>query len=315
MQTAAHGRREANERNARLLGYFSLALGLSEVAASAHVATLIGLKDRSRTRNLLRLLGLRELVSGLSILAKPDAAGPVWSRVAGDAIDLGLLGAAFSNGVKSRTKLGLATTAVSCVTALDAYVAARLSRNGTIQKLVDPIHVVRSVTINRSPEFVYQFWRKLENLPRFMAHLESVTEEDERTSVWRAKGPGGMTVEWRAEITLDQENERLAWRSLEGASVPNRGVVCFKRAPAGRGTELIVELRYDPPGGMLSSALAKLVGEEPGQQVMGDLRRLKQVLETGGVVHSDASIHRGLHAGRPPAQDEAITVLGRSDAP
>ena len=92
--------------------------------------------------------------------------------------------------------------------------------------------------------------------------------------------------------------------------VPNRGVVCFKTAPGGRGTELIVELKYEPPGGAIASAIAKLFGEEPGQQIAGDLRRLKQVLETGSVVHSDASIHRGMHAARPPAENEQITLIG-----
>jgi uncharacterized membrane protein len=312
MQTIALGRRASSEQRARLLGYFSLALGAAELVAPVQIARLIGLKPRSHTCTLLRLLGAREIVSGLSILAKPTSAGPLWSRVVGDAVDLGLLGAAMTNGVESHSKLGLATAAVAGVTAVDAYAAARLSHNESIQKLVDPIHVVRSVTIDRAPEEVYQFWRNLENLPQFMAHLESVREEGE-TSLWRATGPAGTLVEWRAEITIDKPGERLAWRSLEGASVPNRGAVCFKPGPAGRGTELIVELKYEPPGGAFAGALAKLFGEEPGQQILGDLRRLKQVLETGGVVHSDASIHRGMHPARPAADDEAISVLGRSE--
>jgi uncharacterized membrane protein len=314
MQASPQGRREGNERRARLLGYFSLALGASQLAAPGSVARLIGLKDRARTRDLLRALGAREVASGLAILANPSSAGPLWLRVLGDAMDLGLLGAAFSNGVQSRSKLAVATTAVAGVTALDAYGAARLSRNATIQKAVAPIHVVRSIAINRPPESVYHFWRDLENLPRFMAHLEAVHEEG-RTSRWRAKGPAGTHVEWQAELVVDEPNERIAWQSLEGADVPNRGVVCFKAGPAGRGTIVVVELKYDPPGGALAGALAKLFGEEPGQQIAGDLRRLKQVLETGSVVHSDASIHRGLHPARPPARNETIQVLGRSESP
>jgi len=154
-------------------------------------------------------------------------------------------------GDRSRSRavlplLGLTTAAVAAV---GAYVLARRSRTPLLQRFAKPVHVVRSVTIDRAPEVVYQFWRDLENLPRFMAHLESVIEEDDKTSLWRAKGPAGTTIEWRSEITLDQENERLAWRSVEGASVPNRGAVCFKSAPGGRGTELIVELKYEPPGG------------------------------------------------------------------
>lgn len=187
-----------------------------------------------------------------------------------------------------------------------------LSRSQTAHKLVQPIHVVRTISINRPPETIYHFWRDLANLPRFMAHLESVTVQN-GTSTWRAKAPAGMTIEWQAEVTLDRPNQAIAWRSLEGASVPNRGVVRFAPAPGGRGTEVTVELKYDPPGGQLTAALAKLFGEEPGQQIAGDLRRLKQVLETGGLAHSDASIHRGMHAARPAAADEKTVILGREE--
>jgi uncharacterized membrane protein len=97
---------------------------------------------------------------------------------------------------------------------------------------------------------------------------------------------------------------RRSWRSLLGSEVDNTGSVRFRPAPGGRGTEIRVELRYDPPGGKLGAKLAKLFGEAPEQQVASDLRRLKQVLETGEVVHSDASIHRGMHPARPAAVDE-----------
>lgn len=310
MQTAASSIRDSNEHRARALGYFSLALGLAELTLPDRIAQLIGVREESGTRAVLRLLGVREALSGLSILAKSNSAGPLWSRVAGDAMDLALLGHASKNGVTSHTRLQFATAAVAGITAIDAYSATRLSRSPALQKLVEPIHVVRTLFINRPPEQVYEFWRKLENLPRFMAHLESVTTEEDGTSRWRAKGPAGTTVEWRAEITQDEPNSRIAWRSLEGATVPNRGAVCFKTGPGGRGTIVAVELKYDPPGGALSGLLAKLFGEEPGQQIAGDLRRLKQVLETGSVVHSDASIHRGPHAARPPADNENVVIEG-----
>lgn len=314
MKTAALGTRENDERRAQWLGFFSLALGTAQLIAPGHVATLLGLKDRRDRRGVIRALGVREVATGLVILANPRSATPLWLRVAGDAVNLGLLANALTHGAPSRIKLAVATTAVAGVAAVDAYGAARLSRSEWVQKTVAPTHVVRSIAINRPLETVYQFWRDLENLPRFMAHLESVKEEG-KTSLWQAKGPAGSTIEWRAELVLDQKNERIAWRSVEGADVPNRGVVCFKPGPANRGTIVIVELKYDPPGAALAGALAKMFGEEPGEQIAGDLRRLKQVLETGSVVHSDASIHRGPHPARPPAPHETIHVLGRSEAP
>jgi uncharacterized membrane protein len=162
------------------------------------------------------------------------------------------------------------------------------------------IRVRKSVTVNRPAEEVYAFWRNLENLPRFMKNLESVQVSGGNRSHWKAKAPAGTSVEWDAVTIEDRPNELIAWRSVEGADVPNVGVVRFVRAPGGRGTEIHVELRYDPPAGKLGSLVAKLFGDEPGQQVDGDLRRLKQVLEIGEVVYSDASIASGLRPAHPP---------------
>ena len=143
------------------------------------------------------------------------------------------------------------------------------------------IKVEKAVTVNRSPEELYRFWRNFENLPRFMYHLESVHVTGEGRSHWVAKAPAGTTVEWDAEIYNEKENELIAWRSLEGADVPNAGSVRFQSAPGGRGTEVRVTLEYDPPGGVIGATIAKLFGEEPSQQVEEDLRRFKQTMEAG----------------------------------
>lgn len=308
-----HSLRGETRQRARFLGFFSLALGVAQLTLSGPFAKLIGLRDTRRSRAALRAIGLREITSGVGLLARDESSTFAWSRVAGDALDLALLGRSLTDSPASRARLLAATGAVVGVAALDAYSAARLSRHESIQKLTLPIHVVRSITINRPPETVYHVWRDLENLPRFMAHLESVKNGEDGTSIWRAKAPAGLSIEWQAEVTLDRPNEMLAWRSLEGSSVPNRGVVRFKPGPAGRGTEVCVELKYEPPGGAIGAAIAKLFGEEPGQQIAGDLRRLKQVLETGSVVHSDASIHAGLHSARPAAENEEVTILGKDE--
>jgi uncharacterized membrane protein len=228
-------------------------------------------------------------------------------------MDLALLGAGFT---KRRAKVGrliAATAAVAGVTALDAVSATRQSRNPTLNRAAAPIHVIRTITINRDPEEVYDFWRDLSNLPQFMAHLESV-EVSGQTSKWRVKGPAGLAITWDAEIVLDRPGESLAWRSVEGTTtVPNRGVVRFSKAPGERGTEVQVELKYEPPGGTVGAAFAKLFGEEPGQQINADLRRLKQVLETGEVLHSDASIHRGLHPARPAGSEDSVQLKGAAE--
>jgi uncharacterized membrane protein len=146
-----------------------------------------------------------------------------------------------------------------------------------------------AATINASPDTVYAAWRDVTRLPQFMDHLEAVTGTDDRRSHWVAKAPAGTKVEWDAEITEDVPGERIAWRSLAGASVENSGVVEFVAGPGGRGTEVHVAVEYSPPGGALGSAVAKLFGEEPSQQVSDDLRRFKQLVETGEIARSDGA--------------------------
>jgi uncharacterized membrane protein len=137
-----------------------------------------------------------------------------------------------------------------------------------------------AITIDRSPERLYQFWRNLENLPRIMRHLESVRSTAGNRSHWVAKAPLGMKVEWDAETITDKANEVISWRSLPGSQVDTAGSVHFRRAPDG-GTEVRVTLKYDPPGGKVTAALAKLFGQSPEGQIMDDLRQFKQLMETG----------------------------------
>lgn len=143
------------------------------------------------------------------------------------------------------------------------------------------IHVEQSVRINRSPTELYHFWRNFENLPRFMNHLESVQTLDDKRSHWVTKAPLGNHVEWEAEITDEQENQFIAWQSLEGAVVPNSGSVSFSSSEYEKGTEVKVRLDYNPPGGMVGAVIATFFGEAPGQQLQNDLWRLKQEIELG----------------------------------
>ena len=140
------------------------------------------------------------------------------------------------------------------------------------------VRVDERIVLNRARSEVYRFWRNLENLPRFMDHLESVAVIDEERSHWVAKGPAGTRVEWDAVIHYEIPNELIAWRSLEGSEVDNAGSVHFMPTENGD-TEVRVALRYDPPAGKVGAAIARLFGEDPSRQVAEDLRRLKQVVE------------------------------------
>lgn len=143
------------------------------------------------------------------------------------------------------------------------------------------VRVEETVTIDSTPERIYMFWRNFENLPRFMHNLESVTVHDATRSRWVAKGPAGKSVEWEAEIINEVPNELIGWRSVDGSEVDNAGSVHFTRSADGRGTEVKVVLRYDPPAGKVGAAVSKLLGEDPAANVREDLRRLKTLIETG----------------------------------
>jgi len=133
----------------------------------------------------------------------------------------------------------------------------------------------------RRAQELYVMWRDFENLPRFMSHLKSVKTYGNR-SHWVADGPTGP-VEWDADIVNDEPNRLIAWRSLQESQVATAGAVHFTPLGHDRGTEVLVELKYDPPGGKLGSWLAWLFGQEPGQQIREDLRRFKQLMEAGEV--------------------------------
>jgi uncharacterized membrane protein len=303
---ANEDRGTGGESLADFLGLFSIGLGLAQVIAPVGMSRLCGVKDAEGNRSLMRALGAREISNGVAILSRQQPEKALWSRVAGDAIDLALLGKTISNPENNRGRALFATANVLAVSALDVMAARTLSRqprtvaNEGADKGI--IRTKRSVTVNRTPEECYAFWHDFGNLPQFMRHLESVTVTGDRRSHWIAKAPAGTSVEWDADTIDDRPNELIAWRSTEDADVYNAGTVRFERAPGNRGTEVRVELEYKPPFGKLGSKVAMLWREEPGQQVMDDLRHFKQVMETGEILFSDATKQRGPHPARPDDQ-------------
>jgi uncharacterized membrane protein len=153
----------------------------------------------------------------------------------------------------------------------------RQAEDGGPQRLV----VSQAATINRPRDEVFAFWRRLENLPRFMHHLESVEQAGDGRSRWVARAPLGRTVEWEAEIVDERPDELIAWHSLPGSTIENSGRVEFVDAPRGLGTEVTIQFRYDPPAGAFGAAVASLFGEQPQMQVAMDLKRFKQIMEAG----------------------------------
>jgi uncharacterized membrane protein len=145
------------------------------------------------------------------------------------------------------------------------------------------VNVRESIRLEKPIDEVYQFWRQVENLPRFMTHLSSVTAIDDRRSRWVAEGPAGVPVEWEAEIFNEIPNRLIAWRSLEGSDITTAGSVNFTTVRGGRNTQVSVNLQYEPPAGRPGAWVAKMFGREPSQTIREDLRHLKQLLEAGEI--------------------------------
>jgi uncharacterized membrane protein len=291
--------------SARALGYFSVGLGAAQLVAPGAVAKLVGIRYGNKSRVIFRLVGMRELTGGLGLLTQRRAGQWMWARVAGDLTDLALLGAGLASAKNSRERVAAALVAVAGVTYADLQAAEWLTDDSDS---VDGLRVTRGITVNRPPEEVYRFWRNFTNFPQFMRHVVAVRVTGDRTSHWVAAAPAGKTVEWDAEITDDRVGELLAWRSLPGADVENSGEVRFSAAPGGRGTEVRVDLQYRPPAGVVGAVAARLFGQEPRVQVQADLRRFKQVLETGEVLRSEATqqgAHMFQHAAQPHSEREA----------
>jgi uncharacterized membrane protein len=151
------------------------------------------------------------------------------------------------------------------------------------------IQVEKTVTIDRPVEELYSYWRDLTNLPNFMGHLKSVTKKNEAGTVthWVANAPLDINVEWDAEIIKDEPNHLIAWNALGNADIDNCGFVRFQPATGDRGTQVKVVLEYQPPGGALTNAIAKLFGESPQEQIGDELNRFKQLMETGEIATTE----------------------------
>lgn len=268
---------------ARALGIFSLGLGVTQLVAPRALGRMIGVGEHPK---LMRSLGMREIASGVGILANDRPAEWLWSRVAGDVMDLALLSRAMDDERGDRSRIAGAAAAVAGALLIDAYAAQRMSRSTPAaagRGREEGIRIRHAISINRPARELYDFWRDFANLPQIMDHLESVEVLDRNRSHWKVKGPAGTTVEWDAEITDDRPGELISWRSLEGADVDNLGTVRFIPAPGDRGTVVRIDVAYDPPAGRAGAAVAKLFRRGPEQEIRSDLRPFKQLMETGEI--------------------------------
>ncbi len=192
-------------------------------------------------------------------------------------------GALTAIGISRKSFAGAALAAAG------GFLIYRAATNG--QRQPQQVHVQRSFTIMKPVAEVYRYWRNFQNLPNIMTHLESVEVRDNRRSHWTALGPMGLKVEWDAEILDERENEFIVWRSVEGATVENRGSVQFFSTVNGEATEISVAIDYAPPAGMVGAKFAQLFGRNPEQQVREDLRAFKALMEAGEIPTIEGQPH------------------------
>lgn len=251
------------------LGLFSVGFGLAELAAPRAVAALAGLPTHERALALLRACGAREMGTGLAILAQPERAAWMWSRVAGDAADAATLAGFWRDPEAQRRRLAVIAAALGGLVLLDVLCARQLAARQVERRPSDrraarerrarkAVRVIEAVTINQPIEQVEERWATLETMPESLERLDRL---------------GGIDP---------------------------RAIVEFRQAPGGRGTEVRVTVDYSPRGA-IARALARLFGGDPLGRIREDLRRFKQLVETGEVLVSNGpSLWRAARPAAPP---------------
>ncbi|MFN8593194.1 MAG: SRPBCC family protein [Thermomicrobiales bacterium] len=290
----------------RSIGFFSLGLGLAQLFAPQRVANLIGLEDGG---NGMRLIGLREIAAGAGILIKSNHPAWFWLRIGGDIMDLAILNAANDGRAARPERIALAKAAVAGIAALDALAASK-SDGREEQPVpgstsVGDAPVKAAVTVNAPIDQVYAYWEDLRNLPRFMSALANVRPNPDGGMKWIMSGPAGIEVAFDTEIVDATRNERIAWRAMERAPIAASGEVLFRPAPGDRGTQVITNTRFSPPGGPLGAQIAGLLGPALSMKMQSDLLRMKQIIELGEIVLSDDSLQPGPNPAQPIAMEPA----------
>lgn len=280
------------QKLARALGWFSVGLGFTELTAGKVLADALGLENRA---GLLRIYGLREIATGIGILASKDPTPWIWGRVAGDALDIATVATGFQDSkAKQKANLALALAALTGATVTDVMCGQRLSRarrtalepqGREAEESVETAQaqVERSLTIEKPAEELYQRWRQPETLSRIMGHFADIRASGDGQTHWQVHGPFGHTLEWDMRTIEDRPDELLRWQASPGTQLPVEGSVRFRPALGDRGTVVALRFQFDPPGGVLGDAALKLLGGAPGLLASKALRRFKSLVETGEI--------------------------------
>jgi uncharacterized membrane protein len=202
----------------------------------------------------------------------------------------GLRGSTLHKLTLGSAGLGLATLATTGSNPLAT--ALKIRQDAAGETLVSD-----AVTIGKPADELFALWRQLDSLPKYMSHLKRVEVLDDKKSRWTVDSPLGE-VSWEAELTADEPGRKIAWTSLPGAAVSNSGEVLFRPAPGERGTEVVVHFKYDAPGGSSGAVIARMLGQEPSQQLRDDLTRFKREQEYGSAPTTDGQSSGRAKAGK-----------------
>lgn len=302
------------EKIARGLGWFSILLGMSELVCGRALARWLGMPG---TETLVRTYGVREITTGIGILASADPTPWIWSRVVGDALDAGSLAAGLHDENPREGNVAMALANIIAVTVLDVYCAHRLSAE---QRPALPAHhdysnrsglpssayrqrrrgntdhtatgtaleaaAQASITIPRPADDLRALWLSPKAQTRIWEHFAEVTAVNDRTADWTAHGPAGGAYRWRTQ-TEETGTDQVRWSTLDGADVPNAGSLTFRPAPGDRGTELHLTVRFDPPGGAVGQVVSKLFHIVPREIVLTALYRFRALALTGELPLTD----------------------------
>ena len=260
------------------LGWFSIGLGVAELIAPRQMQKVIGVRDRDKRRNVLRAYGVREIAAGAGILSMPSHPAWLWTRVAGDLVNLASLGQAFGLRDAKRGRVAAATAAALGVTALDVLCGAQLSPPG-------PFRANATVLIGRKPDELYSFWRDLSNVVQLEPYLESVRPLGNERWRWKARVGDGPAIVFDTEMIRDTPNHYIEWRSVEGSPTSLRASIQFTPTRGDRGTLVRSEVEMQGPVALLAKP-ASAVGMGPELRLEMHLRRFKQLMETGEIARA-----------------------------
>lgn len=282
---------------AAALGWVSIGLGVGEILAPRALSRWIG---TTRHPRMMRLMGVRKLAAGVGLLTQERPAGWLWAHAGGDLLDVAGVLKAGDPARRRARRVGAALAAVGGVTALEAVFVRRWK---AAARAVEPVlRFSASTAINRSPRECYQYWRNLENLPRFLKRLKSVQASESGRLHWIARGPAGKEISWDSEIVEDVPEERIAWRSYGGPLVPDSGSVRFESMRGGEGTIVRLHVTYDFPLRTGGVAVRAFLGRDPGLRLRASLMRFKQIVETGEIATTE---------GQPAGRRSGATWLDR----